>query len=595
MRGGACACALLLTLGPSLATAGYIDHFATRDDIGKDKAPHFGTSHVLVLPVIVDEPGLPSEQALLQTAQPFFDPLAADGFTFSNYFRVASLGRFEPVTTIAPAVRFSECPFARDANGVCTIERGDVSALGPAVEAMQEILERADANIDFSQYDLNGAQTGESDGIIDGFVLLTNINFGGIALPLARICELAVVGDLYCREQGGLDRWEPVYDDVLVPWVAVSGSRSGQVDFAAHVSVHEFGHLLGFADLYDESGQTTDMPYSFMGGWYYDDMPDMPDAFSRYVIGWANPIQATGDATVTLRPAASSGDVLKLGTGREFFLVENRQAVGPYDGSIAEPGLVIFHVNLDERPSADPYGFVNTITNCVNCQKWRPMLMVEQADGLYELQSGPWKRDDSGDLFRSGDTFPEGDGGAPLSEATQEFNANRYDGSATDIAVTNVARLNDGEGQFSIAVEHPVLEDACADLYCPTGMTCEAGRCLDVASAEPDAEASDGDSAEGSAAGDDDASGATADAGGDASPDAGGSGSDAGDPAAAPSGAESHSPGASDAGSAGFESSEGLKEIPRRGCAAGEPPWVAAWGMLWLFLRSRRKRSAQHR
>ena len=50
---------------------------------------------------------------------------------------------------------------------------------------------------------------------------------------------------------------------------------------------HFIGHLLGFADLYNESQTTTDLPYSLMGGWYYDTAASLLDPFSRVAIGWA--------------------------------------------------------------------------------------------------------------------------------------------------------------------------------------------------------------------------------------------------------------------------------------------------------------------
>src|SRR5262249_3916878 len=91
--------AALVLLAPGLAQAAFIDHFATGDDIGLDKAPHLGTSSILVIPVIVDEDDLPTESEVLNQVTPFYGH-GSSGFTFHNYYDKASLGRFNPMTVL---------------------------------------------------------------------------------------------------------------------------------------------------------------------------------------------------------------------------------------------------------------------------------------------------------------------------------------------------------------------------------------------------------------------------------------------------------------------------------------------------------------
>lgn len=459
--------ALLVGLVTSgAARAGFIDHFAVADDVGVDKAPHLGRSRILVLPVVIDEPNLPPAAELVQQLTAFYDGAAA-GFTFPNYFRQASLGRFDPVLEVGPVVAFDRCPFELSSSGRCTIARGDISVLGDAIVVLREILERVDAEVDFTRYDINGAVPDQADGVIDGIIIVSNIDFGGIAMPHYRLCG---IGRNLC---GGMI-WDPTFDGVLVPWVAVAGSSGGDTGLAVRVSVHEFGHLLGFADLYDESGVTTDLPYSFMGGWRYDASAPMPDAFSRYVIGWANPVQAAGSGTYQLTWSAANGDVLKLGAGNEFFLVEARAPDGPWDADL-QPGLAVYHVNLDKRPSKDSLSFFTTLLVCVNCDPWSPMIMLEQADGLFELQQGPGRRDDAGDLFRPGSTLPSAPEGPPLSASHHVLDSNTYAGASTGIAITRIVATADG---YAVDVEQPALADPCADLLCPAQTTCQAGVCV---------------------------------------------------------------------------------------------------------------------
>lgn len=448
------------------AHAGYIDHYATSADVGVDKAPAHGRSSVLVIPVVVEEAGLPSEEVLLAGIDEFF-ALTGDGFTFRNYYRAASLERFDPHPHVAPVVRFSTCPFARDTQGRCTIARGDLGVLAQAFVALEHIYAVTDEVVDFAAHDLNGS-AGEPDGVVDGIIVVTNLHFGGIALPQHRLCK---IGKNLC---GGMS-WDPTYDGVLVPWTAVSGAYGGDVDGAVFTSVHEFGHLLGLADLYDESGATTDLPYSLMGGWEYDASAWLPDAFSRYVLGWAEPVQASGAGRHELHNAATSGEVLKLGVGDEFFLVEHRGARGLWDADIGPDGLAIYHVNLERRPSADSLSFLTTMLVCVNCDRWTPMVMLEQADGLFELQAGSGQRDDAGDLFREGDALVGGALRAPNSDVVHVLDTNFDDGTPSGIAITRITRAG---GVYTVEVDTPAIASRCAELICAPGTRCEGGRCV---------------------------------------------------------------------------------------------------------------------
>ncbi|MEO0812988.1 MAG: hypothetical protein AAFY60_09000, partial [Myxococcota bacterium] len=403
---------ILCFLTTATAHAGFVDHFATRDDVGVDKAPSLGRSRILVVPVIIEEANLPTEQTLLAAMSPFF----GDEGVFVEYYDVASLGRFTPQLVLGPSVRFSSCPLARGPSGRCSITRGDLTALPDATQTIRAVLDELDQTVDFRDFDINGARTGEPDGVIDGLIFVSNIDFGGIALPHLRLCEL---GSTFCDEPS----WDPTYDETLVPWVAIAAARGGSVADANYVSIHEFGHLLGFVDLYDESNSSTDLPYSVMGGWNYDAQPDLLAGPSRYLIGWGAPRQASGTNTYLLRPAAQSGDLLKLGTGAEYFIAEMRQASGPFDGSIANPGVALYHVNLERQPPASSDGYLATLLDCVNCDPWDPFIALEQADGQFELESGPGNRDDADDLFRAGDAFPSTPARSPNRAGSAVFDS----------------------------------------------------------------------------------------------------------------------------------------------------------------------------
>ncbi|MCD8209591.1 MAG: hypothetical protein LUC31_02095 [Coprobacillus sp.] len=89
------------------------------------------------------------------------------------------------------------------------------------------------------------------------------------------------------------------------------------IDIDAHTYIHEFGHLLGLDDYYD-----TDNEHAPMG---YCDMMDanIGDhcAYTKYALGWVKPYVVTGNAKITIRPFATSGDciVLKYNASSRFY------------------------------------------------------------------------------------------------------------------------------------------------------------------------------------------------------------------------------------------------------------------------------------
>lgn len=463
------------------ARADYIDHFAAKDDVGVFKIPSRGDTRVLVIPVIVDD--LPfaegDEAAFLDDVADFYadgDVVDVDGkFRFTTWYQQASLGRFHPHVDVAAPVHFPSCP-TLGAHEDCEIPRGAgitdgdlagaVSTLKDAMGFMNEIFlcasdgpsaERlctSGGGVDFADYDTSGNVEGVADGFVDGVILISNAGFPGIALPVKDLSTqriLAFAGPFP----------DFVYDGVTVPSVAIAGrtARPGRETF---VSVHEFGHLMGFCDLYNESGATDDLPYTLMGGWFYSTPASLLDPFSRLAIGWGNVTQVSGPGTFTLKTAATSGEILKVGDGDEFFLIEHRKKrADTLDGDLSiDSGVFVERVRLAKRPSATPGNYFTTLQNCVDCTPFDSLLMAEEADGDYDLQKGRG-RDDSTALFQSGDTFaPSGDT-APRSLAHPVFSTNLLSGAPTGITVTTDSVDNDGA---TVTIDAPAVADPCAAL-----------------------------------------------------------------------------------------------------------------------------------
>ena len=141
--------------------------------------------------------------------------------------------------------------------------------------------------------------------------------------------------------------------------------------------VHEFGHDLGWIDLYDIDGSSAGVDtWSVMGlhwlalpGEPTGTRPPLPDPFSRSQVGWLTPTEVTTPTTdVPLTSSATTDDVLQVrdnpdgvdvgflsggGTG-EYFLVENREQAG-YDIALAGCGTLVWHIDEHRSENADDH------------------------------------------------------------------------------------------------------------------------------------------------------------------------------------------------------------------------------------------------
>ncbi len=442
----ACALCAVLVLRPAPARADYMDHFAVRNDVGPRKAPYLGRSKLLVIPVEVKG----SAPIDLERVRHFFSPDDLQGFV--HYFRTASLGRFEPEVTVAPVVHFDECPLPKEQFPTCTIARGDINAFSAGMDMMREVVRRADGlGVDFAAHDVNG-RNGERDGWADGVMLLANVPFGGIAFPFAYFNR----DDNLAGGNGG----PLIVDGTKLGHFAIAGRMD------VHVMVHEFGHLLGLTDLYDESGQYDGLHFSVMGAWGYDPKIPLPDAETRYRLRWGSVTQVTSSGRYRLSPAESSGELLRLGTGSEYFLVENRGPGGRFDGEFTARGLVVTHVDRTVKLSGEEGRFVDRILDCVNCDPWHPYIRIVEADGRFDLQRGG-RPDYAQDLFREGDELGPDASGIPLSATHAVQSTNLYSGAQTGFAIREISVRDDGAIELTVEAPSAVGEaDACAEPLC---------------------------------------------------------------------------------------------------------------------------------
>ena len=114
-------------------------------------------------------------------------------------------------------------------------------------------------------------------------------------------------------------------------WASINFMKSNYNGFDAHTFVHETGHGYGLNDYYDYNKQ-----WSPMGG---IDMMDHNlgdhSAYSKFTLGWVNPLVVDDSAVITLKPTTTSGDCFIIpspnynGTAfDEYMMVEFMAPVG---------------------------------------------------------------------------------------------------------------------------------------------------------------------------------------------------------------------------------------------------------------------------
>ena len=467
------------------AKADFIDLGADPSDL-VNKAPHRGHSKLLVIPVQIDysAPGGGFRPVDMDALTSFFAGSGSiNELTFASYLNVASNNRYTAEVTVAPLVKYTGCPPMLASSAACSVPRGDVTALTRGMDFVRDVFRRAhDENkVDFSQFDVNGPR-GEADGIIDGVMMVVNVPNFGIALPITFING----GSNLSGGTGGA----LVLDGVKIPVVAIGGATfSAGVQHLNRVIVHEFGHVLGLADLYNEHPTMSDpyplyqgLHYSSMGDWDYGEKTVLPDAESRRALAWQDTRVISGTHKITLQPAAKRGDALRLGqmdaNRREYFLVEARGPAGAFDTTIADVsgnptwGLAVYHVDWSRGPKAAAGTYTERLLSCLDCNAWHPFIRNLESAGHFGLIfSGPAANrssksgiaDDSV-LFQGNQNLASIQNAGVLSATNRYTATNWYDGSPSGISITDI--VVNGDHSVTATFTAPIVANPCTDVVC---------------------------------------------------------------------------------------------------------------------------------
>lgn len=395
-----------------------------------------GSAHLPV--IMIDFSDRPATKTPEEVDARFF---ALGTRSVRDYYRETSYGQYDITGDVLGWFRSSRTNdwFANDAHGLdsspsARAEPYDRNAWG----LLEEMVDLADATVDFSQYDQDG------DGIVDALILMhqgrggEDTGFAGDMWSHKFDLRLPLEPGNYPFAPLGLatDDGVRIGPYVLVPSVGEIG-----------VICHEYGHILGLPDLYVTSGSTPS-PVGFFcimdaGAWTlhpdsaalrFGSLPVHFCGWSKYALGWINPPAVTPSdaparaaAPVALPPLAAGTaespgvlrvlenpngmDWSRLGTGSgRYFLFENRQAIG-FDAGLFSPSA------LETRRGAGGIlvTFVEESRDGNDADPATSLLYVIQADGETTVSGG----------------IPSGGEGTDLWPRTG-FDPDRFDSTSVD-------------------------------------------------------------------------------------------------------------------------------------------------------------------
>lgn len=279
-----------------------------------------------------------------------FSEFGARGSAY-DYYHDASCGRYDPQFHVYGPVQVSGS--YKDYGGAT----GSEYTYKMVVEAVR--LADAQYDVDFSKYDTDG------DGKVDNVY-----------------CLYAGYGRADSGESESIwpHSYELHYKDATVSLDGVSVDRytvSQQVNGQTHnpvgigTFVHEFGHVLGLADHYNNSSSFGNLTnnvghWDLMSSGSYNDNQNCPptySAFERYSLGWTEPVELDlkKPAPVEMTPYIETGQCYRVSVtsdDKEYFLIENRQQKG-WDEFLPGHGIVVWHIEENQliwdknEPNAD--------------------------------------------------------------------------------------------------------------------------------------------------------------------------------------------------------------------------------------------------
>lgn len=229
-----------------------------------------------------------------------------------------------------------------------------------AAEMIMDACHAVDPDIDFSIYDNDG--DGEADNVFVFYAGPNESEGAGEKYVWPHMWYVRSGAGQTCR-----------LDGVLIDNYACTSELRLDENLTTYTTLatigtfcHEYTHTFGIPDLYDtdneDSGGYAEAEWNcidLMDAGNHNDKGRTPPNYSvveRWFFGMSEG-RELAEGTHTLRPIQESGDYFMLPTEdeKEFYLLECRQAKG-WDAHIGGNGLLIYHIDLSERPSGQSTG-----------------------------------------------------------------------------------------------------------------------------------------------------------------------------------------------------------------------------------------------
>ena len=237
----------------------------------------------------------------------------------------------------------------------------------------REVLAQADADVDFGLFDNDGRDGVPNSGDDDGYVDIVFINLQTVPRDFfissaTGIASLGLDADYISDDPaagGGRVRVRSRFGGF-----GGTTQRGHTFSVTAATMCHEFAHVLGLPDLFDQTSVTAAGEldpeedsagigkWGLMGlgtlGWGVEDGPNAFSAWALAQLGWVEVVEIAGTARdLVIDEIFSARKVYKIPlTEDEYFLLEQRRADGSYyNRNIPQNGLLVWHI--DERADND--------------------------------------------------------------------------------------------------------------------------------------------------------------------------------------------------------------------------------------------------
>lgn len=340
--------------------------------------------------------------------------------SFRDFYLENSYGKLDITTTVTRWITLS----------------GDKRTYGSegAEQMILEALQAIDGEIDFRDFDSDG------DGILDGLAV---IHQGAGAEASSNSSDIwSHSGVIYGHSFDGVQlRRYTIQPEILDQGISTIG-----------VMCHEFGHQLGAPDFYDTDYASSGGEFPGTGVWDLmasgawnsarrsGDSPAGVNMWQKIQFGWATPTLLDSDTKISgMKPASTAAEAYRFNTtvDNEYFILENRQQVGPFDSSLLHHGLLVYHVNEDKISQTV---FSNTLNISYPQSIWTVC-----AGATTDPSADPYSY---GDVNTSACPWPGTDGKTSFTDTTLP-STRSISGRYSYKGLTNIAEAADGTVSFN--------------------------------------------------------------------------------------------------------------------------------------------------